>query len=37
MYVVLGKDAKTVGEFALDLEAHGGCGENVTNVTVICV
>jgi transposase len=33
MYVALGKDAKTVGEFALDLEAHGGCSENVTNVT----
>ncbi|MCL2135793.1 MAG: transposase [Candidatus Bathyarchaeota archaeon] len=34
MYVVLGKDAQTVKEFAQDLELHLGCREKVENVTV---
>jgi transposase len=34
MYIALGKDAKTVEEFASDLELHGGCRENVLNTTI---
>jgi len=33
MYIALGKDARTVEEFASDLELHGGCRENILNTT----